>query len=113
MKKEYIGKTISDVLENMINERESILAGKTPERHVELTNGESKPDVPQVITPILCGGDAIGSVILSGKDRSVKMGETETHLRNVRQDLWEDKWNSKGEGTGKILCLLLWRRETN
>ena len=43
MKKEYIGKTISDVLENMINERESILAGKTPERHVELTNGESKP----------------------------------------------------------------------
>ena len=32
MKKEYIGKTISDVLENMINERESILAGKTPER---------------------------------------------------------------------------------
>ncbi len=80
MKKEYIGKTISDVLENMINERESILAGKTPERHVELTNGESKPDVPQVITPILCGGDAIGSVILSGKDRSVKMGETENAL---------------------------------
>ena len=60
MKKEYIGKTISDVLENMINERESILAGKTPERHVELTNGESKQDVQQVITPILCGGDAIG-----------------------------------------------------
>ena len=54
--------------------------GKTPERHVELTNGESKPDVPQVITPILCGGDAIGSVILSGKDRSVKMGETENAL---------------------------------
>ena len=42
--------------------------------------GESKPDVPQVITPILCGGDAIGSVILSGKDRSVKMGETENAL---------------------------------
>ena len=80
MKKEYIGKTISDVLENMINERESILAGKTPGRHVDLTNGESKPDVPQVITPILCGGDAIGSVILSGKDRSVKMGETENAL---------------------------------
>ena len=60
--------------------KESILAGKTPERHVELTNGESKPDVPQVITPILCGGDAIGSVILSGKDRSVKMGETENAL---------------------------------
>ena len=80
MKKEYIGKTISDVLENMINERESILAGKTPERHVELTNGESKPDVPQLITPILCGGDAIVSVILSGKDRSVKMGETENAL---------------------------------
>jgi len=33
-----------------------------------------------VITPILCGGDAIGSVILSGKDRSVKMGETENAL---------------------------------
>lgn len=76
----YVGKTISDVLENMINERESILAGQTPERHIELTNGENKSEVQQVITPILCGGDAIGSVILSGKDRSVKMGETENAL---------------------------------
>ena len=107
LKKDYVGKSISGVLEEMINERESILAGKTPERHVELTNDDEKPEVQQVITPILCGGDAIGSVILSGKDRSVKMGETEMHLQNVQQDLWEDKWNSKGEGTGKILCLCL------
>ena len=76
----YVGKTISDVLENMINERESILAGQTPERHIELTDGENKSEVQQVITAILCGGDAIGSVILSGKDRSVKMGETENAL---------------------------------
>ena len=80
LKKDYVGKSISGVLEEMINERESILAGKTPERHVELTNDDEKPEVQQVITPILCGGDAIGSVILSGKDRSVKMGETENAL---------------------------------
>lgn len=80
LKKDYVGKSISGVLEEMINERESILAGKTPERHVELTNDDEKPEVQQVIIPILCGGDAIGSVILSGKDRSVKMGETENAL---------------------------------
>ena len=56
MKKEYIGKTIGDVLEDMINERESILA------------------------------------------EAAKWAKPKTHLRNVRQDLWEDKWNSKGKG---------------
>ena len=31
----------------------------------------------QVISPILCEGDAIGAVVLMGKNEKVKMGETE------------------------------------
>lgn len=80
MKKEYLGKPISGALESLINDRESSLAGTVPEAHVMLTMDDVQKAGQQVIAPIVSGGDAIGSVILMGKDDSVKMGETENVL---------------------------------
>lgn len=80
LKKEYLGKPISGALESLINDRESSLAGIASGVHVKLTNDDTQEFGQQVITPILCEGDAIGSVILMGKDESVKMGETENAL---------------------------------
>lgn len=80
MKKEYLGKPISGALESLINDRGSSFAGVSPGTHVMLTVDDIQKTGQQVITPIVSGGDAIGSVILMGKDDSVKMGETENAL---------------------------------
>ena len=67
-------------MESMINDRGSSIAGVSPGTHVMLTVDDIQKTGQQVITPIVSGGDAIGSVILMGKDDSVKMGETENAL---------------------------------
>ena len=80
LKKEYLGKPISGALESMINERESSLAGMASSPYIQLTKDDMGSGLEQVITPILCEGDAIGSVILMNKDNRTKMGETENAL---------------------------------
>lgn len=79
LKKDYLGKPISGALESMINDRESSLAGISGE-HIQLIKDDGEQYSEQVITPILCEGDAIGSVILMSKDDNAKMGETENVL---------------------------------
>lgn len=80
MKKAYLGKPISGALESMINDRESALAGIAKGEYVQLTRDDMESRAEQVITPILCEGDAIGSVILLNRDDRIKMGETENAL---------------------------------
>ena len=48
----------------------------TDKEHVDIleVNEEKRA---QVISPILCEGDAIGAVVLMGKSDKIQMGETE------------------------------------
>lgn len=79
-KKDFLGKEISKQLDHAITEREFIAASKTDKQFVKITN-EAAEDFPsETISPIICEGDAIGAVILLGKDARTKMGDVEQKL---------------------------------
>ena len=80
LRKEAVGAPVTGQLEAIMNERENITSDGQSRTHIKITNEDSGEAFPQVITPILCEGDVIGSVILRGKDSSRKMGETEQVL---------------------------------
>ncbi|MDO5423262.1 MAG: stage V sporulation protein T [Eubacteriales bacterium] len=80
MKKDYVGKAISKQLENVIQEREQVLTDRDDRKYVKIAMDENGESMPQVVCPILCEGDAIGSVILLNKDSHGHMGETEQIL---------------------------------
>lgn len=80
LKKDYLGKPISGALESMINDRGSTLAGMASGSYIQLTRDDTENRAEQIIAPILCEGDAIGSVILMNQEEGVKMGETENAL---------------------------------
>ena len=48
-----------------------------------LENTDNTTPLPELIFPILSSGDAIGSVILCGKDRESLPGDTEKKLLQV------------------------------
>lgn len=80
-KKEYIDKSISSVLEKIMEERRPVLISKTSEKdYVPITRDEEDAKIKyssQVICPIIAEGDPIGAVILLSKDADVTMGEME------------------------------------
>jgi AbrB family transcriptional regulator (stage V sporulation protein T) len=75
-KKEFVGKSIAKELEEVINDREAILARKGDTRFINIVGEEAEYE-GQVIQTIICEGDAIGAVIVLSKDKKMKMGETE------------------------------------
>jgi AbrB family transcriptional regulator (stage V sporulation protein T) len=81
-KKDLLTKSISHELEEVINERESIIAGKEDKNYVRITN-EDDEFTYQVIHPIISEGDAIGAVIILTKDAKVKFGEMENKLAST------------------------------
>lgn len=79
-KKDLVGKTISKELETAINERESILAASADKNYIKITGDEDSKYFYEVISPIISEGDAIGAVIILGKEEKVKFGELEVKL---------------------------------
>ena len=79
-KKELLQKTISKQLEHAIGEREVILAVKDEKSFISLTSEEMEGITAQVVAPIICEGDAIGSVALLSREPRAKMGDMETKL---------------------------------
>lgn len=82
-KKDLITKSISHELEEVINERESVVAGKDDKNYIRITNEDDGEFTYQVIYPIISEGDAIGAVIILTKDPKVKFGEMETKLAST------------------------------
>lgn len=80
IRKESIGTSVTGQLEDIMNERENLLLNAPVHQSVKITNEDAGAELPQVITPILCEGDVIGSVILRGRDTNKQMGETEQML---------------------------------
>lgn len=79
-KKDMLGKSISKGLDEVIEGRANVSATKQEKKYVALTEEDNEEFVSQTISPILCEGDAIGSVAILGRDANAKMGETEQKL---------------------------------
>lgn len=78
--REYLGKNISQELEQAISDRESICAGRNDREFIPITQDDNLESAAQVIIPIISAGDAIGAVALLGKNGEQKTGETEQKL---------------------------------
>lgn len=79
-KKDYHGKAISQHLEQLIQKRESLQAVSGERRFVPIIDEEMEGVMTETICPVICEGDAIGSVVLLGRDAKQKMGEVEQKL---------------------------------
>lgn len=82
-KKDLITKGISHDLEEVINDRETIIASREDKNFVRIMNDDDAEFLYQVITPIISEGDAIGSVILLTKDAKNKFGDLESKLAST------------------------------
>ena len=79
-KREFDGKPISKQMENLIEQRGSVLAERGTKDFVKITIDDKEEFDGQAISTIICEGDAIGAVIIYGKDEKGKMTETESKL---------------------------------
>lgn len=79
-RKELMSKPISRSLEKAIDARESIVATSSDKNFVAISNEEEIDIKAQVIAPIICEGDAIGSVIMMTRENAVKFGDTEKKI---------------------------------
>lgn len=79
-KKEYLGKVISDKLQQLIEDRGQNQAQPEERSYVPVTVDDPEERYAQTICPIICQGDVIGAVVLLAKDRKTKMGEIEKKL---------------------------------
>jgi AbrB family transcriptional regulator (stage V sporulation protein T) len=79
-KKDLMMKGISHELEEVINERETIVAAHDEKNYVRIMNEDESEFLYEAITPIISEGDAIGSVIFLTKDAKTKFGDVEIKL---------------------------------
>lgn len=79
-KKDYFQKSISKQLEAAISNRTTITAVKDDKSFISLVSDEQEAANAQVVVPIICEGDAIGSVIMLGREPRVRFGDTELKL---------------------------------
>lgn len=82
-KKDLIGRSISSQLENLINERDNLTTENGVAKSIPVVEGEDAPDAGQVIYPIICEGDIIGSVVILSKDEKQDVSITEQKLAGV------------------------------
>ena len=82
-KKDYHGKPISVQLERLIQERESLQASASERKFIPITQEEMEGIASETICPVISEGDAIGAVVLLGKDSRSRMGEVEQKVALV------------------------------
>ncbi len=63
-----------------MEERNTILASKEERGYVEIMDNDTEDYAWEAISPIISEGDAIGAVVLMGKDEKEKVGEVEKKL---------------------------------
>ncbi len=80
-KKEILGDRINQKLEEIIENRDSFSADKADKKYVKLFDKEDDEYQSQIISTIICQGDAIGTVIMVSKDD--KLSATEQKLVNA------------------------------
>ena len=83
-KKYILGKQISRELNVVMDERKSVMAGCTDKSYVSVVSGYECKE--EVISPIICAGDVLGSVIMFTKDDGHKFTEWEKCIVKVAAD---------------------------
>ncbi len=78
--KQLANKSVSRQLEEKINNREMVTASKGDRNFISVCDEVDEEYQHQVIAPIICEGDIIGSVVLLENDTRGKMGEVEQKL---------------------------------
>ncbi|MDO5551996.1 MAG: stage V sporulation protein T [Lachnospiraceae bacterium] len=79
-KKDLLQRNISRQLEQLINERQSICVGKDDKNFIPLVSEELEGVTAQVVTAILCEGDAIGAVAILSREPRARFGDMEMKL---------------------------------
>lgn len=82
-KRDLLQKNISRQLEHAIHERETIVASRDDKQFVPIASEEIEGVTAQVLAPIICEGDAIGSVAILSRDAKQKPGDVELKLVNT------------------------------
>ena len=82
-KKENIGKKISKDVENLIDEREVFTTHNSLKKGIAIIEEGEEPSMGEVIYPIICEGDAVGAVVIIGKDIKNPISVTEQKLAAV------------------------------
>lgn len=78
-KRELLHQAVSRDLEQLIDNRESVLASGMEQKYKQVA-GEQHPFFYEAIHPIICEGDAVGAVILLSNNPKDTFGETEKKL---------------------------------
>lgn len=78
--KQLVGKTISEQLDQKIQNRENGIAVRGDKGFLSICDEGPEEYCSQAIAPILCEGDVIGSVVLLQNDPKQRMGEVELKL---------------------------------
>ena len=78
-KKDLLAKAVSRELENLMTERECLIATKGDKSYITISYDDDDY-TQQVIAPVICEGDVIGAVLVLSRESKQKMGETELKL---------------------------------
>ena len=78
-KKDLLAKAVSKELEELMTERESLVAMKGDKNFISISYDEEEY-IGQVITPIICEGDVIGAVLLLAREGKQSLGEMELKI---------------------------------
>lgn len=78
--KEFSGKEISKELEEAISSREEKCLNGNDKGKIPIVESQKTQLYSQIMHPIICAGDAIGSVILMGKNEKDVVGDAERLL---------------------------------
>lgn len=82
--KGMLDKPLTKELEQKIDDRESVIAMKSDKQYIPIIPSEYREDIGaiswQMVMPIICQGDIVGSVIFLDTDGSSKPGEVEKKL---------------------------------
>lgn len=77
-KKEFMEKHISSELEEVINNRNTLIANRNDSNFVPILEEDSESYNHELITPIICEGDVLGAIVMLSDNQS--MGEVEGKL---------------------------------
>jgi AbrB family transcriptional regulator (stage V sporulation protein T) len=82
-KKDLIGRNISRQLEKLMDSRDNLTTENGIAKSIPIVEGEEAPENGEVIYPIICEGDIIGSVVILSKDEKQSVSDTEQKLASV------------------------------
>lgn len=79
-KKEFQDRFISKQLREVMLKRISFIASKEERRFIPITEGQTEAIEQEIIYPVICEGDVIGSVVVMARDKKKPLGEIEKQL---------------------------------